>query len=52
MLQKVKSITDEGAPNLIYYIYARIVKTMKNTSKADKYARLIANIVKLIRTAT
>lgn len=29
-----------------------MTKTMKSTTKADKYARLMANIVKLIRTAT
>lgn len=30
----------------------RGIKSMRNTTKADKYIRLMANLVKLIRTAT
>lgn len=52
MLQRLKSISDENSPNLIHFIFARMIKTMKSTTKADKLARLFANIIKLIRTAT
>lgn len=52
MLRKLSSIKDSDASSLPFYIYARLIRTMKNTTKADKYARLIANVVKLVRTAT
>lgn len=52
MLKRISSIKDDNCPTIIHYLYARLIKTMKNTTKADKYARLFANIIKLIRTAT
>lgn len=52
MLKRISSISDDNCPTFAHYLYARVTKTMKSTAKADKYARLIANVVKLIRTAT
>ncbi len=52
MLKKLSSISDENCPTVGHYILARIIKSCKNTTKADKFARLFANLIKLIRTAT
>lgn len=52
MLQTVSSISEEKCSPFLHYLMAKITTTMKSTTKADKYARLFANVVKLIRTAT
>jgi hypothetical protein len=52
MTQTINYTYQSKSTTAFHLLIAKIIKTMKSTCKADKYIRLVANIVKLIRTAT
>jgi hypothetical protein len=51
-MEIIRGTCENKYPTTLHLLMSKIIKTMKSTCKADKYVRLIANIVKLIRTVT